>query len=90
MEVSFSKVTLAFNFSNNFSRPKEHHVFHVLHWIKAAFKKHALDGIKEADCLNKEAFRSVYLHVLCDKDMIHFLRQAVCIPFFYLPRSPSC
>ncbi|TFK43552.1 ubiquitin-conjugating enzyme/RWD-like protein [Crucibulum laeve] len=38
-------------------RPKEHHVFDVLHWIKAAFKKHALDQIKEGDCLNKEAFR---------------------------------
>ncbi|KAJ7700062.1 ubiquitin-conjugating enzyme/RWD-like protein [Mycena rosella] len=38
-------------------RPKEHRVFDVLHWIKAAFKKHALDEIKEADCLNKEAYR---------------------------------
>ncbi|KAJ6613480.1 ubiquitin-conjugating enzyme/RWD-like protein [Mycena sp. CBHHK59/15] len=38
-------------------RPKEHHVFDVLHWIKAAFKKHALDEIKESDSLNKEAFR---------------------------------
>ncbi|GBE79617.1 putative protein crossbronx [Sparassis crispa] len=38
-------------------RPKEHHVFDVLHWIKAAFKKHALDEVKEADCLNKEAYR---------------------------------
>ncbi|CAK5275655.1 unnamed protein product [Mycena citricolor] len=38
-------------------RPKEHHIFDVLHWIKAAFKKHALDEIKEADCLNKEAYR---------------------------------
>nr|GAT59410.1 UBC-like protein [Mycena chlorophos] len=38
-------------------RPKEHRVFDVLHWIKAAFKKHALDEIKEVDCLNKEAFR---------------------------------
>jgi len=38
-------------------RPKEHHVFDVLHWIKAAFKKHALDEMKESDCLNKEAFR---------------------------------
>jgi hypothetical protein len=39
------------------SRPKEHHIFDVLHWVKAAFKKHALDGIKDSDCLNKEAFR---------------------------------
>ncbi|KAJ7937089.1 UBC-like protein [Mycena leptocephala] len=38
-------------------RPKEHRVFDVLHWIKAAFKKHALDEIKESDCLNKEAYR---------------------------------
>ncbi|KAI9001423.1 UBC-like protein [Trametes punicea] len=48
-----------FNLSPRFRpwRPKEHHVFDVLHWIKAAFKKHALDEIKEADCLNKEAYR---------------------------------
>ncbi|KAJ7667984.1 UBC-like protein [Mycena polygramma] len=38
-------------------RPKEHRVFDVLHWIKAAFKKHALDEIKESDCFNKEAYR---------------------------------
>ncbi|KAI0638041.1 UBC-like protein [Trametes polyzona] len=38
-------------------RPKEHHVFDVLHWVKAAFKKHALDEIKEGDCFNKEAYR---------------------------------
>lgn len=38
-------------------RPKEHHIFDVLHWIKASFKKHALDEVKEVDCLNKEAFR---------------------------------
>lgn len=38
-------------------RPKEHHVFDVLFWIKSAFKKQALDQIKEKDCLNKEAFR---------------------------------
>jgi ubiquitin-protein ligase len=38
-------------------RPKEHHVFDVLHWVKAAFKKHALDQIKADDCSNKEAYR---------------------------------
>jgi len=48
-----------FNLSPRFRpwRPKEHHIFDVLHWVKAAFKKHALDGLKEGDCLNKEAFR---------------------------------
>jgi len=47
-----------FNLSPRFRpwRPKEHHVFDVLHYIKAAFKKHALDKLKEPDCLNKEAF----------------------------------
>ena len=40
-------------------RPKEHHVFDVLHWVKAAFKKQALDEIKEGDCFNKEAYRYV-------------------------------
>ncbi|KAI0268212.1 ubiquitin-conjugating enzyme/RWD-like protein [Gloeopeniophorella convolvens] len=38
-------------------RPKEHHVYDILYYIKASFKKHALDQIKESDCLNKEAFR---------------------------------
>ncbi|KAI0036034.1 ubiquitin-conjugating enzyme/RWD-like protein, partial [Vararia minispora EC-137] len=38
-------------------RPREHHIYDVLHWLKAAFKKHALDEIKEIDCFNKEAFR---------------------------------
>ncbi|KAG8908512.1 hypothetical protein FRB99_005872 [Tulasnella sp. 403] len=38
-------------------RPREHHVFDVLYWIKSAFKKHALDQLTEKDCLNKEAFR---------------------------------
>ncbi len=40
-------------------RPKEHHVFDVLHYIKSAFKKAVLDKITEADCLNKEAYRYV-------------------------------
>ncbi|THH11057.1 hypothetical protein EW145_g908 [Phellinidium pouzarii] len=38
-------------------RPKQDHVFHLLHWIKAAFKKEILDNLKEVDCPNKEAFR---------------------------------
>ncbi|KAF8469440.1 ubiquitin-conjugating enzyme/RWD-like protein [Gautieria morchelliformis] len=38
-------------------RPKEHHVFDVLHWIKAAFKRVQLDQLQENDCLNKDAFR---------------------------------
>ncbi|KAF8231902.1 UBC-like protein [Tricholoma matsutake] len=48
-----------FNLSPRFRpwRPKEHHVFDILHYIKAAFKKHALDKINESDCFNKEAFR---------------------------------
>ncbi|KAH9482630.1 hypothetical protein JR316_0004730 [Psilocybe cubensis] len=37
--------------------PKEHHVFDILHYIKVAFKKHALDDFQESDCFNKEAFR---------------------------------
>ncbi|KAH7344770.1 ubiquitin-conjugating enzyme/RWD-like protein [Rhizoctonia solani] len=35
----------------------EHNVFHILHWIKAAFKKRALDELDEVSCLNKDAFR---------------------------------
>ncbi|TCD70807.1 hypothetical protein EIP91_001497 [Steccherinum ochraceum] len=49
----------SFNLAPRFRpwRPKDHHVFDVLHWVKAAFKKHALDDVREGDCLNKEAFR---------------------------------
>ncbi|KAG8968619.1 hypothetical protein FRC03_006740 [Tulasnella sp. 419] len=35
---------------------KTYHIFDVLHWIKSAFKKSALDQLVEGDCLNKEAF----------------------------------
>ncbi|KAF5393829.1 hypothetical protein D9757_000034 [Collybiopsis confluens] len=38
-------------------RPNQHHVFDVLHCVKAAFKRDVLDKIDEADCLNKEAYR---------------------------------
>ncbi|KAF8165365.1 ubiquitin-conjugating enzyme/RWD-like protein [Crassisporium funariophilum] len=49
----------SFNLSPRFRpwRPKEHHVFDVLHWVKVAFKKHALDQFQESYCFNKEAFR---------------------------------
>ncbi|KAF9652216.1 UBC-like protein [Thelephora ganbajun] len=49
----------SFNLSRRFRpwRPKEHHVYDVLHWVKASFKKQALDEIKDHDCFNKEAFR---------------------------------
>ncbi|KIP08312.1 hypothetical protein PHLGIDRAFT_23558 [Phlebiopsis gigantea 11061_1 CR5-6] len=49
----------AFNLAPRFSpwSPQEHRVFDVLHCVKAAFKKHALDDIRESDCLNREAFR---------------------------------
>ncbi len=51
----------SFNLAPRFRpwKPKEHHVFDVLHWVKAAFKKHALDDIREGDCFNKEAYRCV-------------------------------
>lgn len=54
-------------------RPKEHHVYDVLHWLKAAFKKHALDEIKEIDCSNKEAFR---LYVTRSPPIRPFVRSA--------------
>lgn len=49
----------SFNLSSRFRpwRPNEHHVYDVLHWVKASFKKQALDEIKDHDCFNKEAFR---------------------------------
>ncbi|KAF9058287.1 ubiquitin-conjugating enzyme/RWD-like protein [Panaeolus papilionaceus] len=38
-------------------RADEHHIIHILHWIKTSFKKSTLDKILEGDCYNKEAFR---------------------------------
>jgi len=38
-------------------KPKEHHVYHVLHSIKAAFKRAQLDQLQEKDCMNSDAFR---------------------------------
>jgi len=47
------------NMSARFSpwRPKQDHVFDVLHFIKLAFKKQTLDNVKQSECLNKEAFK---------------------------------
>ncbi|KAF9534348.1 UBC-like protein [Crepidotus variabilis] len=52
----------SFNLAARFRpwRPKEHHAFDILHWIKVAFKKHALDKFTEPDCFNKEAYRLPY------------------------------
>ncbi|KAG6829738.1 hypothetical protein H0H87_010370 [Tephrocybe sp. NHM501043] len=62
--------TGAFSLAPRFKpwKPNEHHVFHVLHYIKAAFKKNLLDGFRESDCLNKEAFR--YVPVLPSTSLI--------------------
>jgi hypothetical protein len=57
LEVSSLISEAAELYDHRSCRPKEHHVFDVLHWVKAAFKKHALDEMKASDCLNKEAFR---------------------------------
>ncbi|KAF8332669.1 ubiquitin-conjugating enzyme/RWD-like protein [Cantharellus anzutake] len=35
--------------------PQEHHVFDILHSLKAAFKKDSLDRLDERDCFNPEA-----------------------------------
>ena len=50
--------------SDDVFRPKEHHAFDVLHWIKASFKRLALDRIAEVDALNKEADRVGANHVV--------------------------
>ena len=42
-------------------RPKEDRIVHLLHWVKAIFKKDVLDKLEEGDCLNKEAFRYSFL-----------------------------
>jgi ubiquitin-protein ligase len=41
----------------NLHSPQEHHVFDVLHAIKAAFKKDVLDHLEEKNCLNHEAYK---------------------------------
>ncbi|KAK7049533.1 hypothetical protein VNI00_005564 [Paramarasmius palmivorus] len=38
-------------------RPNQHHVFDVLHFVKAAFKSYILEKLDERDCFNKEAYR---------------------------------
>lgn len=38
-------------------RPRVDFLFHVLHYLKAAFKRAALDELREAACPNKEAYR---------------------------------
>ncbi|KAF9895572.1 hypothetical protein BX616_009374, partial [Lobosporangium transversale] len=38
-------------------RPHRDYLFHVLHFVKAIFKKCFLDTIQEKQALNKEAFR---------------------------------
>ncbi|KAL8281306.1 hypothetical protein RQP46_006340 [Phenoliferia psychrophenolica] len=38
-------------------RPRVDFLFHVLHYLKAAFKRASLDELREASCLNKEAYR---------------------------------
>ncbi|EJC98589.1 UBC-like protein [Fomitiporia mediterranea MF3/22] len=38
-------------------KPKQDHVFQMLHWIKVIFKKETLDKIRESDVVNREAFR---------------------------------
>lgn len=37
--------------------PGHHHVFDILHFIKAAFKSYTLQKVEEGDCFNKEAYR---------------------------------
>ncbi|KAK4702888.1 hypothetical protein P7C70_g3332, partial [Phenoliferia sp. Uapishka_3] len=38
-------------------RPRVDFLFHVLHFLKASFKRASLDELREASCLNKEAYR---------------------------------
>ncbi|KAF9259498.1 UBC-like protein [Marasmius fiardii PR-910] len=37
--------------------PGQHHVFDILHFIKAAFKSYTIEKLEEGDCFNKEAYR---------------------------------
>ncbi|KAF8175382.1 hypothetical protein BJ912DRAFT_1024512 [Pholiota molesta] len=43
-------------FPANYPTAKGTPRFDILHWVKVAFKKHALDNFQESDCFNKEAF----------------------------------
>ncbi|KAM0747262.1 UBC-like protein [Meredithblackwellia eburnea MCA 4105] len=38
-------------------RPRVDFIFHVLHFVKASFKRASLDQVREASCANKEAYR---------------------------------
>ena len=57
MEVSYTVPIYGILLPPLSARPREHHANAVLHWIKAAFKKCALDSLTEEDCFNKEAYR---------------------------------
>ncbi|KAL4242032.1 UBC core domain-containing protein [Abortiporus biennis] len=70
-------------------KPKEHHIFDVLHWVKAAFKKHALDEIKDVDCLNKEAFRYVFFFILYFVDPFILILQTFFIDYTTTQPPPS-
>ncbi|EEB91586.1 hypothetical protein MPER_10032 [Moniliophthora perniciosa FA553] len=52
-------------------RPGQHHVFDVLHFVKAAFKSHVLEKLEEADCFNKEAYRLYVALPISTKRLIH-------------------
>ena len=58
--------------TNTVNRPREHHVFDILHWVKVAFKKHALDQFQESDCFNKEAYRLVFLNAFVGSCSLSF------------------
>jgi ubiquitin-protein ligase len=38
-------------------RPHQDYIFHILHYIKNAYKRVVLDGLVEKYCPNKEAYR---------------------------------
>jgi hypothetical protein len=47
-------------------RPHQDYIFHILHYIKNAYKRVVLDGLVEKYCPNKEAYRLyVFIPSLC-------------------------
>lgn len=43
-------------------RPHQDYIFHILHYIKNAYKRVVLDGLVEKYCPNKEAYRLYVFH----------------------------
>ncbi|GAA6062877.1 hypothetical protein JCM10212_000799 [Sporobolomyces blumeae] len=57
IEPTSGRMRLDHRYSPDKWRPRRDFVWNVLHTVKAAFKRRALDELREKDCANLEAYR---------------------------------